>query len=395
MLEPLQEAKVGAGAMSIMSNYVSRALCAAVVLGVVATGTVEAHEIRPAVVTIGLAGEAPVEIAIALNLEALLANVGPEHKDSNDSPQAATYNALRALEPAALRARFAEMQTRWLGGVTLEGDGVRLAPTLTSIDVPAIGDTKLARISTVRLTTAVPPGAKELRWRYGAEFGSSVVRLKRPGEETLELGWLKDGQASDTVAIKGAAAMSTVAKFLNYVVIGFTHILPHGLDHILFVLGLYLLGTSWRPLLIQVTAFTVAHSITLALGLYGVVAVPSGIVEPLIALSIVYVAVENIITNKLTIWRPAIVFAFGLLHGLGFASVLQEIDLPRADYLTGLIGFNIGVELGQLAVIALAFLATGLWFRDKPWYRERIVWPASAAIALVGAFWTVERIWVG
>jgi HupE / UreJ protein len=134
--------------------------------------------------------------------------------------------------------------------------------------------------------------------------------------------------------------------------------------------------------------------VSLALGLYGIINVSPKIVEPLIAASIVCVAVENLVTDKLHAWRPIVVFCFGLLHGLGFAGVLHEIGLPRADYVTGLIGFNIGVELGQLAVIALAFAATGLWFRARPWYRTRVVMPASLAIALVGLFWTFERIFI-
>jgi hypothetical protein len=90
-----------------------------------------------------------------------------------------------------------------------------------------------------------------------------------------------------------------------------------------------------------------------------------------------------------------VVFGFGLLHGLGFAGVLHEIGLPRADYVTGLVAFNLGVEFGQLAVIALAFAATGLWFRTQPWYRARIVMPASLLIAIVGLYWTVERVLEG
>jgi hydrogenase/urease accessory protein HupE len=175
-------------------------------------------------------------------------------------------------------------------------------------------------------------------------------------------------------------------------VLGFTHILPLGLDHILFVLGLYLLSVHIRPLLIQVTSFTVAHSVTLGLGLYGVVTVSPSIVEPLIAASILFVAVENFVTDRLTLWRPYLVFGFGLIHGLGFAGVLHEIGLERDDFVNGLVAFNVGVELGQLAVIAIAFLATGLWFRDRPWYRNRIVRPASVVIGLAGAYWLVERL---
>ena len=102
---------------------------------------------------------------------------------------------------------------------------------------------------------------------------------------------------------------------------------------------------------------------------------PSSIVEPLIALSIVYVAVENILTDELKPWRVYVVFGFGLLHGLGFAGVLTELELPRSEYLTALITFNVGVELGQLAVISGAFLFVGLWFRNRSWYRRRIIIP--------------------
>ena len=194
------------------------------------------------------------------------------------------------------------------------------------------------------------------------------------------------------ISLSPGPAKSKIALFLEYITLGFTHIVPLGLDHILFVLGLYLLSTHLRPLLVQVTAFTIAHSITLGLGLYGIVSVSPAIVEPMIALSIVYVAVENLLTTTLHPWRPLVVFAFGLLHGLGFAGVLHEIGLERTNYVTGLIGFNIGVELGQLAVIAMAFGLTGLWFRDRPWYRGRIVQPASLLIALAGLFWTFERL---
>ncbi len=354
-----------------------------------------AHEIRPAVVTVTTAPLGGYDVVVALNVEALLAGIGPQHRDTNDAAETATYNLLRTLGPDDLRAKFSAFAPRWLEGIRLEFDGERVPLDLADTSIPIVGDTALARISKVRVSGTLPSPAKLMRWTYAAEFGSSVVRLQRPGLEPLELGWLKDGQSSGSIDLQTEVAKGKLQKFLQYAAVGFVHILPQGLDHILFVVGLYLLGASWRPLLAQVTAFTVAHSITLALGLYGVVAVSPAIVEPLIALSIVYVAVENILTSKLHFWRPFVVFGFGLLHGLGFAGVLQEIDLPRTDYVVGLIGFNVGVELGQLAVILLAFAATGLWFRHKTWYRQRIVWPASAAIALVGAFWTVERIWIG
>jgi hypothetical protein len=135
----------------------------------------------------------------------------------------------------------------------------------------------------------------------------------------------------------------------------------------------------------------VAHTITLALTMYGVVSLSSSIVEPLIALSNVYVAVENVVTSELTPWRPAVVFCFGLLHGMGFAGVLRKIGLPRSEFVTALFSFNLRVECGQLTVILGAFLLLGVPFRNKPWYRKRIVVPGSLVIAVVGLYWFIQR----
>lgn len=178
----------------------------------------------------------------------------------------------------------------------------------------------------------------------------------------------------------------------RYLALGFGHIIPGGLDHVLFVLGLYLFGRRWRPLLLQVSAFTVAHTITLGLAASGAVSLDPRIVEPLIALSIAWVAVENLLRRSGGMaLRTAVVFAFGLLHGLGFAGVLGQLGLPAGAFLPALLGFNIGVELGQLTVVGLAFVAVG-WARDKPWYRAWIVRPASTLIAAAGIWWLVARL---
>jgi hypothetical protein len=188
-----------------------------------------------------------------------------------------------------------------------------------------------------------------------------------------------------------AASWFEVAPEFTWIAVGFQHIVPEGLDHMLFILGLFFLAGGWRPLLLQVTAFTIAHSITLGLSTYGVINVPSNIVEPLIALSIVYVAVDNLFSTHLARFRISIVCLFGLLHGLGFASVLADIGLPQDQFLLSLGLFNLGVELGQLAVIAAAFLIVG-WFRRQTWYQSIIAQPATIAIAGTGAYWFLKRI---
>ena len=153
------------------------------------------------------------------------------------------------------------------------------------------------------------------------------------------------------------------------------------------MLGLFLLSTQLGPLLWQVSAFTLAHTVTLALGAMGLVTISGSIVEPLIAASIVYVAFENILARGLTRWRPFVVFGFGLLHGLGFASVLGEFGLPEAQFIPALIGFNVGVEVGQLTVIALA--ATTLWFGCFTASRARF----TGADALVAKYPVMFRAW--
>ena len=179
-----------------------------------------------------------------------------------------------------------------------------------------------------------------------------------------------------------------------YLKLGFSHIIPSGLDHILFVMGLCLLSSKVKTILWQATAFTVAHSITLAMSMKNIIVAPSAIVEPIIALSILFVAVENILLSELKPWRIAIVFLFGLIHGMGFASALNEIGLPNGKFYTSIIAFNAGVELGQIAVITAMFSLIIIPLRNKVWYRKKIVFGLSACIGLVAAFWTVERIFL-
>jgi hypothetical protein len=186
--------------------------------------------------------------------------------------------------------------------------------------------------------------------------------------------------------------MSKGDAAILYLQLGFTHILPLGFDHILFVLSLFLLSPKLKPVLLQATAFTIAHSVTLGLAMYQVITPSPKIVEPIIALSIVYVALENIFSPRLKKSRIGIVFLFGLVHGMGFANALGQLGLPQNSYLTSLVMFNIGVELGQFAVILSAYFLFGKWFGEKPYYRKMIVIPLSVLIALMAAYWTIERL---
>lgn len=179
-----------------------------------------------------------------------------------------------------------------------------------------------------------------------------------------------------------------------YLQLGFSHIIPEGLDHILFVAGLCLLSTRVKAIFWQATAFTVAHSITLALSMKSIIVAPSAIVEPVIALSIMFVAIENILLKELKPWRILIVFLFGLIHGMGFASSLNEIGLPPSKFFTSILSFNLGVELGQIAIITAVFALLIIPLRNKTWYRKNLVFPFSGAVALIAAYWTIQRLFV-
>jgi HupE / UreJ protein len=179
---------------------------------------------------------------------------------------------------------------------------------------------------------------------------------------------------------------------LFYLKLGFHHIIPGGFDHILFVIGLCLLSTKIKTILWQATAFTVAHSVTLALSMKNMIVAPGAVVEPIIALSILFVAVENILFTALKPWRVLLVFMFGLIHGMGFASALNETGLPRNNFFTSILSFNLGVELGQVAIIVGVFAIVIIPFGKKGWYRKGVVYPLSVLIALVAAYWTVQRV---
>ena len=285
--------------------------------------------------------------------------------------------------------RIHEFGSRFVDSVHVAFDGSRVRPRFEFLPASALSDFA-ASPSIVRLTGAVPEGAATVRFAYGLAMGAYALNL-RIGESPQQTFWIDGPQLSETMSLVPPPPPTRTAVAWQYLRFGYTHILPNGLDHILFVVGLFLLSLRWRPLLLQISAFTVAHSITLGLTMFGIVSLPARLVEPMIAVSIVYVAVENLLTTELKPWRVALVFSFGLLHGMGFAGVLRDAGLPRGQFLTALLAFNGGVEAGQLTVVALAFAAVAYWRRNRPVYRRLIVRPVSAAITIVALFWTLQR----
>ena len=413
-----------------------------------------AHEVLP---TIGDMEVVDGQLTFSLegNFESIVAGIDLDGlEDTEAAPEAEIYDTLRALDPEAFASGVDAYWPEMAEAIVVMVDGVPVDLTLSGIAVPEVGDVEVVRQSTLTFAAELPEGAQAVQIDWPAQYG--VLVLRQMGVDGGWDGYLSGGGLTDPVALSGGNEMSAFEGFTRYIPVGVEHIIPLGLDHILFVLGLFLLAAKMRPLLWQVSAFTLAHTITLALAALGYVTVPGSIVEPIIAASIVYVAVENIFSRGLNPWRPAVIFCFGLLHGLGFASVLGEYGIPDSAFVPALLGFNVGVEIGQLAVIAVAFIIAVLAIRSSEdgkanmglaigylvvavvivplliipvaaagpdaveaylpllfmtailaglcaascaveryeTYQHMVAMPASIGIALVGAYWVVERVFL-
>ena len=250
---------------------------------------------------------------------------------------------------------------------------------------------------TVIATTARPgPGKLEVFWNDN--LASELIVIIEEGEN-LGLLSISSGM-SETVLSLGTPTQETAAlsqetpskwaQFGSWIISGYHHVIPLGLDHLLFIFGLFLLAPRWKPLLGQSLLFTLAHSITLALAIFQVISLPPILVEILIAASIAWIGIENLIMKELKASRLVLVFGFGLLHGLGFASVLREKlgDLTGSALALPLVSFNLGVELAQVTVLTASFLL--LWPLRRHTRKFQTI--GSIFVALAGLFWMGERI---
>lgn len=256
-------------------------------------------------------------------------------------------------------------------------------------------------LMTAEISVPSQPGPGELEAFWNDDQQSELIIV---AEENGEIGFFPISSGMSDVLLKVPApapgASGTVqpeattpsrsAQAENWMISGFRHVIPLGLDHLLFIVGLFLLAPRWKPLLSQSLLFTLAHSITLALAILGFISLPSKIVEILIAASIAWIGIENLFVKELKPSRLFLVFAFGLLHGMGFAGVLREKlgDLTGQQVALPLVSFNVGVELAQIVVLICAFIL--LWPLRK--WQKNIRTGGSVLVALAGLFWMVERI---
>lgn len=345
----------------------------------------------------------------------------------NDTPMRISDAQMYALLDAPddeLAATLQDGRERFEGAFDLFADGKPLAFNLAR--APNVDDihtwlaenpsrTLPCRLDFV-IEATLPPGASTMRLKLPGVMGECVLNLDRIGVEPVYLP-LAPGEASPNLDISMAThpvdadgtppdapgsappaptrpaadnvgALSVAWRFIQS---GFVHIIPGGPDHCLFVLGLFLLSPKLKPVLWQISAFTLAHTLTLTLTSLHIIGVPLSIVEPTIAASIVFVGVENLIATRIQPWRPVVAFIFGLVHGMGVATSYSEVGVPSGQLVTSLASFTVGVEAGHLVCLGAAFALLG-WSRKKPWYRGRVAIPLSLAIAAVAMFWLVQRL---
>ena len=353
-----------------------------------------AHEVVPAIGDVIIKDDR-LEFTFRINAEAIIANMSLDGLiDTTDAAESDQYEEYLRMSAEDLEEEVLIQKQAILDQMQLLFDGTPSPLLFESVYAEPAATAEMGRSTFLVVYAEIPrPAPQTFTFTWPVGFGDLVLR--QHGVDMSYTGQLAGGDSTIPVQLAGGDEVTGWQAFIDYIPIGFDHILPKGLDHILFVLGLFFLSTRFRPLLWQVSSFTLAHTVTLALGALGLVTISPAIVEPLIALSIAFVAVENIITSKLNPWRPFVIFGFGLLHGLGFASVLGEFGLPEENFVPALLGFNVGVEFGQLTVILAAFLLVGFWFGRKPWYRKVISIPASLIIAAIGTYWFIERAFLG
>ena len=295
--------------------------------------------------------------------------------------------------------------------LTVDGERVPVevtsSPTLAAVraEQKARGSYPLPIKLELYAHAQLAPTAKSFRIRLPEMLGEVIVSVERPDQEISALP-LKPNETSPDFDIPQQSSensdgtpqprspsdgASTWTILIRFTSLGFTHIIPDGADHCLFVLGLFLMSPKLKPVLVQISAFTVAHTLTLTLTSQHIIGMPSSIVEPAIAASIAFVGIENLLAKKVDYKRTIIAFMFGLVHGMGVATAFNEAKFPPGMLLESLAAFTVGVEAGHISVLLAAFAAL-TWCAERPWYRTRVAFPLSLLISVIAMFWFVQRV---
>lgn len=351
------------------------------------------HEIKPAVVDI-IISDGSLSIELVINAETVLADVdASSYQDTNKSPESVIYDQFRALSDIELAKIITDQSFKFINKINIVAASGNLNPVLENIYIIPEENLELPRETKLKFLSLTD--SDNLTIQFDKFIGDVVIRQFSDAskQNVIYASYLKPAEVSEPLS--QTLPSSFLQTAVEYLVLGIEHIVPKGLDHILFVIGIFFYSLRLKSLVGQVTMFTIAHSLTLILASLDLIYIPAFIIEPLIALSISYIAFENILQKKLpfnsALSRYIIIFIFGLIHGLGFAFVLGDIGLNTSQLILSLLSFNLGVEVAQIGIIVLLFVLMIIPSRQS-WYPPYIQFPISGVIGLIGLYWFFERV---
>ena len=355
----------------------------------------KSHEIKPSIADFSV-NKSSLMFEVRLNAELILSGIdASDIQNTDNSNLSSRYDSLRKLSDNDLKDNIESNWDNISQNINIILDGEVQKLNLLSINIINQSNYEVTRDTIINFL--VPLNKKNISFSFSMskKFGSIILREQnlKKNPDKLYTNYLNSGEMSDLINLNSIESLGKINSFIKYLFLGIEHIIPKGLDHILFIIGLFLFSNLLRPLFLQVTMFTVAHTITLILASLSIIQVNASLVEPLIALSIVYIGVENIFKKySNTKSRYYVIFFFGLLHGLGFALVLKDIGLDYSNLLINLVSFNIGVEIAQIFILLLLYLTIGLYFSKNKYYKIVFQIPLSLFISLIAFYWFVERI---
>ena len=352
-----------------------------------------AHEIKPAIIEFNKVKN-QINIVLKFNAEAFLANIDASvYKETINFSNSLKYSELRLLPREILKEKVFESKDQIINAIFIKTSKKQLNLKLVEIDVLEEKNIEKVRFTKVYLKTENKFIETPITFSTKKIFGPLIFKNFSnidKGTDKPQSQWLKPGNQTSKLGI-----LQVKTNITNFSILGIWNgilqIILYGFDHILFILGLFFFSHKLKPLLIQVTTFTIAHSITLIFGGLGYITISPLIIEVIIAASIIWVGFENLFRKNMKVSRIGVIFTFGLIHGLGFASMFKLKGLEGTDYYLNLLSFNIGIELGQLITLLPLIILIPL-FNRLSWYRILIAIPASIIIAIFGVEMFIDRI---
>ena len=366
-----------------------------IIISIFLCNTSIAHEIKPSIADFTY-DKNYLNIEVRLNAELILSNIDASNiSNTNSSPLTEIYDRYRLLDKKDLENVILESWKDISSNIDIKINNKLKKIELINIDTQVVKNFEISRDTIISFRVLLNKSSEKFTFKWIKNYGPIILRENNDLkiEDELVTEYLQSGTESDPIFFNDNNFRSMFTSFTKFFVLGIQHIIPKGLDHILFIFGLFLFSSSLNTLIKQITIFTIAHSITLIFVSLSLIKINPQIVEPIIALSIVYVGLENIFKNYIKEYmRYVVILFFGLLHGLGFALVLSDIGYRSSKLFLNLISFNIGIEVAQISIILFLYLLVAIKFANNKYYRIAFQIPSSIFIASIGLYWFIERI---